>query len=46
MAGQLADLELLCQSLPAVRSEDMDGDDANRFLLKLVRPGTDEVFVV
>lgn len=42
MAGQLADLELLCQSLPAAQTEDNEGDDSNRFLLKLVRPSLGE----
>ncbi|NKN33459.1 hypothetical protein, partial [Marichromatium bheemlicum] len=37
MAVQLADLEVLCQSLPAA---ELDGPDAaNTFLFKLVRPG-------
>jgi hypothetical protein len=40
MAAQLADLEVLCRSLPQA---DLDGQAAeDTFLLKLVRPGCDE----
>lgn len=40
MAAQLADLEVLCQSLPSAGLDGAASEDT--FLLKLVRPGCDE----
>lgn len=40
MAGQVADLEALCQSLPEGEGLLADGQDS--FILKLVRPGREE----
>lgn len=40
MAGQIADLESLCQSLPNSQGRPADEDDS--FMLKLIRPGQEE----